>query len=268
MTSITRFLRGALASLALAGATLAAHAAPTTQLGFLIDASGSIGQSNFDIMKSGYAAALGALPTDGSIEVTVYTFASGTVQVVQPTVVTAASIGGVVSLINAMSYTQGNTHTAEGIRAITAAMTGSSNFNSNLRSIINIATDGVPNDGSGDPQGNAISAAVASQAAGIDALTAEAIGGVDGNFLRSLVFSPITGPCNLCGVLLPDGSTPTNPMTSTPWVLTVNNFNDFPVAINAKVQAIITNRTPEPGALALVGLALAIGAAVSRRRRA
>lgn len=266
MSIISRFMRGALASLALVTATFSASAAPTTQLGFLIDASGSIGTANFNIMRSGYATALGALPTDGSIEVTVYTFASGTVQVVAPTVVTAASLPGVVSAINAMVYTQGSTFTAAGITAISNAMTGSSNFNTGLRSIINIATDGVPNDNSGNPQQNAINAATTARNNGIDALTAEAIGGVDGNFLRSLVFSPVTGPCNLCGVLLPDGSTPGNPMTSTPWVLTVNNFADFPVAINAKVQAIV-NSVPEPTSVALVGLALGL-VAVSRRRQA
>jgi hypothetical protein len=53
-------------------------------------------------------------------------------------------------------------------------------------------------------------------------------------------------------------------MTSTPWVLQVNSFDDFPTAINAKVQAIV-NDVPEPGALALSGLALLL-VAVQRRR--
>ena len=72
--NLTRLIRGASATLALAMAAFTASAAPTTQLGFLIDASGSIGTSNFTTMKNGYAAALGALPTDGSIEVTIYSF--------------------------------------------------------------------------------------------------------------------------------------------------------------------------------------------------
>jgi len=268
MSILTRLLRSAAASLALATATFSASAAPTTQLGFLIDASGSIGTANFAIMKQGYATALSALPTDGSIEVTVYTFASGTVQVVAPTVVTGATLGGIVTAINNMVYTQGSTFTATGITAISNAMLGSGNYNPSLRSIINIATDGVPNDGSGlaQSQTNAINAAIAAHNNGIDAMTAEAIGGVDGNFLRSLVFSPVAGPCNLCGVLLPDGSIPSNPMTNTPWVLSVNNYADFPTAINAKVQAIVNN-VPEPGALALVGLALALVAFQGRRSR-
>ncbi len=259
MSIISRFMRGALASLAIATATFSASAAPTTQLGFLIDASGSIGTTNFGIMRSGYAAALGALPTDGSIEVTVYSFATGTVQVVAPTVVTAGSLAGIVASINSMAYTQGGTNTHLGIDAISAAMLGSANYSAGLASIINIATDGVATN-----QAAAVASAVAAHNRGIDAMTAEAIGAsLNLSGLKDMVFSPVTGPCSGCGV---EVTTPNNPMTNTPWVLRVNSFDDFPVAINAKVQAIV-NRVPEPGSVALVGLALGL-VGVSRRRKA
>lgn len=258
MKLLSRLLRSTAATLALATATFAASAAVTTQLGFLVDASGSIGTTNFNTMRSGYAAALAGLPTDGSIEVTVYTFATGTVQVVAPTVVTSASLAGIVSAINAMAYTQGNTATDLGINAIAGAMTGSANYSANLRSIINLATDGVPNS-----QSAAVAAAVAAQKAGIDAMTAEAIGNVNIAGLKDMVFSPVAGPCSGCGV---EVLTPNDPMSNAPWILRVNTFQDFPVAINAKVQAIV-NRVPEPGALALTGLALGL-LAVTRRRSA
>ena len=68
MLTLTKVLRHAGSALALAAASLASYAAPvTTQLGFLVDASGSIGATNFNTMRSGYAAALAALPTDGSM---------------------------------------------------------------------------------------------------------------------------------------------------------------------------------------------------------
>ena len=264
MLNLSKILRQTGIALTLAAASLATFAAPlTTQLGFLIDASGSIGSTNFNTMRSRYAAALAALPTDGSIELTVVTFASGTATVVAPTIVTAATLPTILSAINTMVYTGGSTATNLGIDAIRGLMTGPGNlnFNRSLNSMINVATDGVPNSTSA-----AITAAVNAENAGIDALTAEAIGSFNPSFLRDLVFSPVNGPCAGCGTLLAANSVPPNPMTSNPWVLPVNSFDDFPTAINAKIQASV-GQVPEPGVLALVALGL-VGLGFARRNRA
>ena len=269
MKLIRRLLAPLALGLAAISANVAFSAPLTTQLGFLVDASGSIGTPNFNIMRSGYFAAFAALPTDGSIELTVYTFATGTVAVVAPTIITAASLPGILTAVNAMVYTGGITATSLGINAITAAMAGSSSYLSSLSSIINIATDGEPNNSgltAAQSKAAAIAAATSSKAAGIDAMTAEGIGSsLNVGFLQDLVFSPINGPCTNCGTVLADGSNPPNPMTSNPWVLRVNSFDDFPTAINSKVQAIV-NPTPEPGILMLLALGL-VGLGMTRRNK-
>ena len=83
--------------------SLSSHAAVTTQLGFLVDASGSIGTTNFNIMRAGYVAALNALPVDGTIEVTMVNFANSTTTVIAPQVLTAASRATMVTAINAFN---------------------------------------------------------------------------------------------------------------------------------------------------------------------
>ena len=109
-------------------------------------------------------------------------------------------------------YTAGTTHTADGINVI-KAMLGSANYSAQLRSIINIATDGVPN---GNTSANHRAAATSAQTRGIDAMTAEAIGaGLDVGFSRTRVLAG-EGVCTNCGVVLPGVGSLSDPATSDP----------------------------------------------------
>ena len=268
---LIRFVLAALLSASGTGA----HAAVITQLGFLVDGSGSISAADFNTMRTGYAAAFSGLPVDGSVELTLVQFGSTTVgagTAVTTTVINNLVIDSVaaralaVAQVTAMLQIGGATPMAAGIDAMRQELVTSANFSLGIASLINMATDGQPTFPAPDSLARSltVSAAAAADAAGIDALTVEAIGtGVDLAFLRSIVFSPLGGAGT--GVVLPLNSTPPNPMTSRAWVLPVNSFDDFPTAIRNKVQAVVVS-TPEPGSIALIALGLA-AFGFSRRRR-
>lgn len=265
MNLIKRWLLSlfAVASLAFGGA--GASAAPVTQLGFALDASGSVSTANYNLLRNGLSAAIASLPLDGTVEIIIVSYGSGVNVVTTPTVLSAATLPVIQNAILTHTKDSGGTDTASAINRLTALMTGSANFSDpGTTSIINLATDGVPNS-----QSAAVAAAQAAFAAGIDALSIEAIGsGVSSaSALNNMAAIAFPGPATI----LPVNSTNIpNPIGGS-WVVPVSNFDALAPILLAKVQAAIVPPpppgVPEPGSLALVAAALA-GLWVFRRRSA
>lgn len=252
--------RGAIlaALLAIPAALFASSAsALPTQLGFAIDGSGSINGTEFATQRSGLANAFGALPTDSSVEITVVQFASGAQLEVAPLLIdSVATRNALVTAVQGIGQTGGGTVPETAIDLLTAQMTASANFGGD--SIINLSTDG------GFFLPPAVTSATNAKAAGIDALTAEAIGsGASTSNLLDMVFNPFNAP-GVNSQLLATDASPPNPLTNPAWVVPVSSFAAFGPVVQAKIQAV--TGIPTPGTLGLMVFGL-IGAGLAMRGR-
>lgn len=261
MSFIRKWITAAAAVGALALASLPVKAA-VTQLGFMLDGSGSVASSDYNLLRTGLANALASLPVDGTVEITIVAYGSGVDTVTPPTILTAASLPTIQAAINTHSKYGGGTATDAAIRSLTGLMTGSGVFSApDTRSIMNLATDGVPNS-----QSAAVSAAADAFAAGIDAMGIEAIGsGVSSqsalNNMALIAFPDAV-------TILPVNSTNIpNPINGS-FVVPVSNFSELDAVLLAKVQASVIdpNPVPEPGSMMLMAGALGVMVAISRRK--
>ena len=173
----------------------AVHAQPavTWQVGICLDGSGSINSTEWQIMLDGLADAVGdanIVPQDGTIELTVVQFASaitgGARVEIPPATVTPASIGGLVAGISAMVQGTGRTPMAAGIDLLVSTMkyeadgtTVRDKWADASWRVMNISTDGVPNEPGGtEATGKTAAHAslVAAVAEGLNESDAEGIG--------------------------------------------------------------------------------------------
>lgn len=256
--------RTKLAGVVLAG-TMAfgsGQALAVTDLGFMIDGSGSVGVTDFALQTGGLANALAnaGIPTDGSHRITVVQFTGGGTTAagfgVAPTLINnAADLASVVAQVNAITQIGGGTSFTAAINTAVSAITSQPGYDPNDTQILNLVTDGF----APEPTGAVINA----MAQGIDGLSAEAVGaGASTTVLANTVF-PVPGVVLNAGDPIPD------PLVQG-FVIRVNSFADFAPAILAKVQRIVQPPTglPEPGTLVLmlVGL-LGLGAFARRSER-
>ena len=231
----------------------AASQAGTIQLGFILDRSGSIGQADWNTIVGGLSTAIGSLvPLAGAdtYEISVVTFASTASVNIQNALVTdaasrtalAAQIAGLTS-----AYSGGGTCFSCAFSSMTTALAPT--IAGAAFSYVNFATDGVGDNGVA--QRNALIGS------GVDNISIEGIGGgVDVGTLTGDYCYP--QPC--------DTTSPYN-FPAQGFYIGVANAAAYVAAISNKIR-VVTGQAPEPGTLALAGLALAGLAAAARRRSA
>ena len=250
---IKRFkLHAAAASVALAlglasGQAAAAPIKVALELALLVDVSGSVDDTEFALQRNGYvqafqsAAIQNAIIARGGIAVT-YIVWSGAAQQNQQvgwTVITNAAESNAFAAAIAATPQVFQGLTAPGSAINFATPLFNNGIDSN-RQVIDVSGDGQENDGA-----NTATARNNALAAGIDAINGLAIG--DAALLAWYQNNIVGGP--------------------TGFALQANDFADFASTVQTKIGREITGTVPEPGTLALLGLA-GVGFAAFRRRQA
>lgn len=228
-----------------------AWGAVKVQQAVCIDGSGSISAANFGLLKEGLARAVedpNTMPQDGTVELTVIQFGIGVgAQVeVSPTVITSQVVADMVAaVIRGIAQGGGLTPMPAAIDMATAQITGSANFAGAERQVINISTNGVPQD-----QPGTITARDNAVAAGIDLICSEAVPGANVPFMLTVVWPQP-------GVEIPPGVYP-EPPGSAGFVRKVANYDEYEEAIKEKIRFVIRPRVPLSTQLGLILLVVAV----------
>ncbi|HEY4674867.1 MAG TPA: VWA domain-containing protein [Candidatus Bathyarchaeia archaeon] len=218
------------------------------QVCLVIDGSGSISSSEWDIIKQALAKAVNeTIPHDGSVELSIVQFGyspgDGYAKTeISPTIIENTNYVTIAAQISIMPKGNGNTPTAHGLYLGWSGLKNSPNFGAGVKQVINLATDDVPNvrnnnatadlDGSGgspNSHDDVIATVNSAVAEGLDELDVEGIGIADVNrdWFKDWAVRPQPG------IMAP-------PFTKQGWIRIVADPAEFADTVGQKLQVIIS----------------------------
>ncbi|NOX26605.1 MAG: DUF1194 domain-containing protein [Gammaproteobacteria bacterium] len=187
--------------------------APTVDLAFCLDGSGSVGSADFQLQLEGTALAIenpNIVPRDGSVRISVIQFAGGIRTELAPTIVESDTIQTITNAIRGVPQMRGGTPIARCIDSASSLILNA--LPASSQQVIDISTDGRPDNAAG-----ALAAMQRAEQAGVDSINAIGVGGADLNFLSQLVFPQPAGG-------------------DQGFVIGVNTFEEYVAALSGKVQ--------------------------------